>query len=290
MAQRNPMNDRYTGEGPQGKTRKSAAKLKPKTDAASSVHIAKKPTNKQERKAARKKRDAQLAAKERERKRKAEERERKAREALGETIEEPKPATVGSKIKNFFLPPREDKGGKALKDDAAKDASVVEEKGEAAAQAGAAKSTTAKGAGSKGASAPPVAKIPTWRRGPDTPEYRKLKYIYYGLLGGGILFVTISLIINFWLPDAIEGYSTLIPLAVAYPAVIAALVLDNTKIRKMQRAHMAGDQGRQSPKQQKHAQQQAEAAALLEESKKAQRELKRTNSKNPFVKSKTKSK
>jgi hypothetical protein len=39
MAQRNPMNDRYQGDGPGGQTRKSAARAKPVTQAASSVHI-----------------------------------------------------------------------------------------------------------------------------------------------------------------------------------------------------------------------------------------------------------
>ncbi|MDR2673207.1 MAG: hypothetical protein LBC35_08060 [Coriobacteriales bacterium] len=105
MAQRNPMNDRYSGDGPQGKTRKSAAKLKPKTEAASSVHIEKKPTNKQERKAASKRRAAQMAAKEQERKRKAQERERAAKIAAGEEIEEPKKPTVVDKAKAFIVKP-----------------------------------------------------------------------------------------------------------------------------------------------------------------------------------------
>ena len=39
MTQRNPMNERYTGDGPSGATRKSAASAKPKTKAASSVTI-----------------------------------------------------------------------------------------------------------------------------------------------------------------------------------------------------------------------------------------------------------
>lgn len=39
MATRNPMNDRYVGDGPQGKTRKSAASAKPKRKAADTVYV-----------------------------------------------------------------------------------------------------------------------------------------------------------------------------------------------------------------------------------------------------------
>lgn len=40
MSQRNPMNERYTTDKPQGKTRRSAASAKPMTQAASSVRTA----------------------------------------------------------------------------------------------------------------------------------------------------------------------------------------------------------------------------------------------------------
>lgn len=40
MSQRNPMNERYTTDKPQGKTRKSAASAKPANKAASSVRMA----------------------------------------------------------------------------------------------------------------------------------------------------------------------------------------------------------------------------------------------------------
>lgn len=53
MSQRNPMNDRYTGEEKHGKTRKSAASAKPKSAAASSVYIKPKTKTKQEKKVAR---------------------------------------------------------------------------------------------------------------------------------------------------------------------------------------------------------------------------------------------
>ncbi|MDR1089346.1 MAG: hypothetical protein LBL23_08790 [Coriobacteriales bacterium] len=260
MAQRNPMNERYQGDGPQGKTRKSAAKLKPKAEAASSVHIAMKPTTKQERKAAHKKRDAQLAAKEAERRRKAEERERQARIAAGEEVEEPKQAGVLDKVKRFLIPD----------------------------PPSSTKSTGPAGSGStaaKSANASPPARP----KGPDTPQYRRLKKIYWVLMGIGIVAIVSSFVINFSDPAFMDGMGMMVPMGVAYVAVISAIVLDYAKIRKLQKAHqkeISGSKG--SPKQQKHEAQKKEAAALLEESRKAQKELKRANSKLPFRRSKPK--
>ncbi len=238
MAQRNPMNDRYQGDGPQGKTRKSAAQLKPKTEAASSVHIDKKPTTKQERKAARKRRDAQIAAKETERRRKAEEREKQARLESGEEPEEPKKEGAIDKVKKFVAPRPTDAN----------------------------------------------ANVPVRGKGPDTPEYKRLKKIYWILMGVGVAAIIVSFIINFNFPEFLDGWGMMVPMVLAYVAVIGALILDYSKIRKMQKEYnkAASGGGRNSPKQQKHEQQKAEAARLLEEQKKAQKELKRANSKMPF--------
>lgn len=258
MAQRNPMNDRYQGDGPQGKTRKSAAKLKPKTEAAASVHIEKKPQTKQERKAARKKRDAQLAKKEAERKRKAEEREKQARIDAGEEPAEPQKATMGSKIKNIFIGPPKNDASSAAKASSAQSAQQTPQQTRAMS------------------------------KGPDTPEYKKLKRIYWVLMGVGIVAIAISFLINFTAPEFMDGWGMMLPMGVAYIAVIGAIILDYSKIRKMQREHnkqVVG--GKMSPKQLKHEQQKAEAAALLEEQKKAQKEQKRANSKLPFIKKTT---
>ena len=241
MAQRNPMNERYLGDGPQGKTRKSAAKLKPKTEAASSVHIAAKPTTKQERKAAAKKRDAQLAAKERERVNKQIERERKARIEAGEPAE-PQKETIADKVKKFFAPPA-----------SATDAQSVAEK-----------------------------------KALYTDEYKRLKAIYWGLMIFGVIAILASFAFNFFIPVLEGTWAMMVPMGLAYVAVISAIVLDYAKIRKMQKAHqklMVGGMG--SPKQQKHEQRKAEAAALLEEQKKAEKALKRANSKLPFRKKST---
>ncbi|MBQ3301704.1 MAG: hypothetical protein IJH04_06140, partial [Eggerthellaceae bacterium] len=49
MSTRNPMNERYLGDGVQGKTRKSAASAKPANKAASSVHEPAKKTAKEKK-------------------------------------------------------------------------------------------------------------------------------------------------------------------------------------------------------------------------------------------------
>jgi endonuclease V-like protein UPF0215 family len=54
MAQRNPLNQRYQGDGPGGQTRKSAARAKPVSQAAATVHVKKKPQTESEKRAARK--------------------------------------------------------------------------------------------------------------------------------------------------------------------------------------------------------------------------------------------
>lgn len=81
MAQRNPMNQRYQGDGPGGQTRKSAASAKPATHAAASVHIRKKPQTDAEKRAARKQREKEEQAKAAERARRAREREKALAEA-----------------------------------------------------------------------------------------------------------------------------------------------------------------------------------------------------------------
>ncbi|MCL1847184.1 MAG: hypothetical protein FWF91_04380, partial [Coriobacteriia bacterium] len=81
MATRNPMNQRYQGEGPSGQTRKSAASAKPVSQAAGSVYIKKKPVTEAEKRAARKAREKEMAAKAKLKDEKAKAREAKAERA-----------------------------------------------------------------------------------------------------------------------------------------------------------------------------------------------------------------
>lgn len=71
MAQRNPLNQRYQGDGPGGQTRKSASSAKPVSDAAASVKVKGKPETSAEKKAAEKERKARMDKKAAERQRKA---------------------------------------------------------------------------------------------------------------------------------------------------------------------------------------------------------------------------
>ena len=70
MSQRNPMNERYTSDDRQGKTRKSAAAAKPKSKAASSVTVQSAKKTPEQKKAAEKaaRREAQAKQREIERK------------------------------------------------------------------------------------------------------------------------------------------------------------------------------------------------------------------------------
>ncbi|MBO4352085.1 MAG: hypothetical protein J5818_01160 [Eggerthellaceae bacterium] len=62
MTQRNPMNDRYTDENRTGKTRKSSASVKPKTERAATVREAA-PKSKEQKKKERKERERKEAEK-----------------------------------------------------------------------------------------------------------------------------------------------------------------------------------------------------------------------------------
>jgi len=96
MAQRNPMNQRYQGDGPGGKTKKSAASVKPAVEAASSVHIRNKPTTPQEKRAAAKSREKEARRKAEERAQRAAE---KAKAAAAEAGEAGEPTAANTKAK-----------------------------------------------------------------------------------------------------------------------------------------------------------------------------------------------
>lgn len=66
MSQRNPMNDRYAGDGPKGQTRRSAASAKPKSKAAATVIVKSNKKTEKERKAEAKEARRKAAAEQRE--------------------------------------------------------------------------------------------------------------------------------------------------------------------------------------------------------------------------------
>jgi len=110
MATRNPMNQRYQGDGPGGQTRKSASSVKPVSEAASSVYIKKKPVTDSEKRAARKAREREASQKAKAR---ADRQAVKAAELAAQQAEkekaQPTPAGAGepekkpaSKLSSFF--------------------------------------------------------------------------------------------------------------------------------------------------------------------------------------------
>lgn len=139
MSQRNPMNDRYTSEGKKGQTRKSAAKAKPKTRAAASVHVERKEKTKQEKKAIKK---------------------------------------------------------AARNKDVALDREAYN--------------------------------VPT-------DEYKKLRRIWFGILGLGVVLLAASLFVQFQMPEMTTVSIVLIVLA--YVAVIGAFIFDKVKINKLRDAY-----------------------------------------------------
>jgi hypothetical protein len=229
MSQRNPMNERYQGDGPGGKTRKSATSLKPKLQAASSVHIEAKPTNRQERKAAAKRREAELRRKEEERARKAEEREQKAMIAAGMVPPVPKKPSLLDRL----FPKR-----------------------------------PAAPAGSQGTGVSASQTQSSARRSafPTSKRYKDLRKVYWVLLISGVTFVIITFIVQMNYNERMDIWG--VTMAIAYASIIAALILDFSKIRPLVKAHQAemrGATGKSSPKQIKHAEEAAERARQIEE-------------------------
>lgn len=173
MSQRNPMNDRYQTDEHQGQTRKSAASMKPKTKAASSVRVQPKVKSKQQKKA-----------------------DKKVARAKQTELD-----------RQYYNPP--------------------------------------------------------------TPEYKRLRKIWWGLLIAAIAMTALSFFGRSFLPEA----ATYVVLGLAYVCIIGALYVDFSKIRKVRRAYQEEMMGkktkevRAAEKQQKAAQRAAKqgAAAKAEE-------------------------
>jgi large-conductance mechanosensitive channel len=230
------MNERYQGDGPQGKTRKSAAKLKPKTQAAASVRVESRPTNKQERKAARRRREAEEKKKAEERTRKQAEREKVAKIAAGEEGEKPKkPGLLGSFSK--ILPPKPT-----------------------------APAAAADGAATAG---------PKPSAFPVTQEYKRWRKVYWVLLGIGIFFVAISFMTQMNFPEQIMLWGPLMAAAYVFiiAALVLDFAKIRPMVKKHQKE--LGTSARKSPKQIKHEQEAAERAREIEEYNKAKKQARK---------------
>ena len=174
MAQRNPMNDRYQSEDHRGKTRKSAASAKPKSQAASSVYVRSKTKTKAEKKAIRR-------------------------------AERQKQAELDRKYSN-----------------------------------------------------------------PPTPEYRRLRRIWWVLLVAAI----VLMIISFSLQNAIGEVASFILMVPAYICIIAALWLEFSKMKRLRLAYQAEMQAHKSKS--RRAQEKAEKAAARAAKQEAEQKYEET--------------
>ncbi|MCL1891126.1 MAG: hypothetical protein FWG00_03800 [Coriobacteriia bacterium] len=259
MAQRNPMNDRYQGEGPSGKTRKSASSAKPKSQAAASVYIKKKPTTASEKRAAQKKRDAEKRRKDEERARRAKEKEKAARVAAGlEPIEEKKGPLAGIATALF---------GEGSK--------KTTEAAEASAAEGAAKTGTNAAAAKATSSAKQTQQAADNRASafPETAQYKRLRKIYWTLLAIALVSILCAIAFQYTgLLNTLPQQVWVVLVLLAYGTVIPALILDFVKIRPLTKKHRAQfSGGKKTPKQVKHEEEAAAYARELEEAREAEK-------------------
>lgn len=109
---------------------------------------------------------------------------------------------------------------------------------------------------------------------PPTPQYKRLRKIWWALLIGAIAATALSWVGRSWFPDAVSY----VMLGAAYVCIIGALYVDFSKIRKVRRAYQEEmmskktKEMRAAEKQQKAAQraakQKVEEAPAVEEAPK----------------------
>ena len=76
---------------------------------------------------------------------------------------------------------------------------------------------------------------------PPTPQYKRLRKIWWALLIGAIAATALSWIGRSWFPDAVSY----VMLGAAYVCIIGALYVDFSKIRKVRRAYQEEMEGRE---------------------------------------------
>lgn len=97
---------------------------------------------------------------------------------------------------------------------------------------------------------------------PPTPQYKRLRKVWWGLLIGAILLTVLSWFGRTFLPEA----ATYITLGLAYACIIGALYVDFSKIRKVRRAYQEEMENRKSKEQRAlEKQQKAQQKSLKEQ-------------------------
>ena len=302
MARRSVMNDRSIGIGTSGKTRKSAASIKPKAEAAASVRTAKRPMTAKEKKAEQKRREAELRQKEYEKIRKREEREKAALRAAGIEPASLKEEEEKGKKKGFFPGMKEALDDnkklkaqeKAVREKVeARKKAMEEARTKAEAEAAIREEAevtaveevhapeehvseaspgvnTATGAGEAKAPAKKVLKglFLGSRNDPTLPKsgkYWAYRRLYTALIGTGLVLVVVTVLLG------VFGFPTnalwIASIAVGYVMLITGFVFDHFKIKPIVEEHRKRiTSTKKSPKQIKH-----DLKALKEENLSAER-------------------
>ena len=253
MATRNPLNQRYQGEGPGGQTRKSASSVKPAKKAASSVNIKKKPTTASEKKAAAKAREREAAQKAKEKAAKQAERA-KAQSIEAEKL---KAANAGSEETKSDVPVDKPRGFFSFLKNPGNDPIK----------------TTAT---PRAPSASPAFN--------KTEEYLKWRRIYWILLGVGVLALIGSIMISSNLEyGEYSSLTFLFMTGIAYAAIIASLFINLRKMRPIEKRNTATSTAKKSPKALKHEQEAREQAAQVEAARKAAKARKKSKQEREIV-------
>lgn len=108
---------------------------------------------------------------------------------------------------------------------------------------------------------------------PDTPEYRKWRRIWWGLIIVALAFTSLSFFATGLFASRAPMYAML---GVGYAALIAAIIIDVTKVRKIRNAAASsGSKSKVSKKQRKAEEaRRAEEAARAKEAEEAKRAAK----------------
>ncbi len=97
---------------------------------------------------------------------------------------------------------------------------------------------------------------------PPTPQYKRLRKLWWGLLIGAIALTVLSWFGRTFLPEA----ATYVTLGLAYACIIGALYVDFSKIRKVRRAYQEEMENRKSKEQRAlEKQQKAQQKSLKEQ-------------------------
>lgn len=95
-----------------------------------------------------------------------------------------------------------------------------------------------------------------------TPEYKKLRRLWFVMIGVGVVLLAIALFLQFQVPDS--GAISMTFIILAYVAVIGAFIFDRVKINKLRKAYreeIRNDRSKESRAEKKAREREAAEAA-----------------------------